>query len=116
MQIHGIRRFTINGEEVSVADSVSIEMGGEVLEVQNAQTTHDYTTRYEPGAIECQVAGKAEEDMRSRQGTRDATIVLELRDGRAFTGSGMAFVGNLALDPITGRYTARFVGEPLQEI
>lgn len=116
MQIHGIKRATINGEEISVADSVSFEMGGETLEAQISQTTHDFTSSYQPGAIEFQVAGKAAEDMRSRQATRDATIVVELRDGRAFTGSRMVFVGNLTLDPITGRYTARFVGDPLEQI
>lgn len=116
MQIHGVKRFTINGEEVSVADSVSFEMGGEVLEPQIAQTTHDYTSSYQPGAIEIQVAGKAAEDMRSRQATREATIVVELRDGRAFSGSRMNFVGNLTLDPISGRYAARFVGDPLEQI
>lgn len=114
--IHGISRITVNGVEKRVGDSVNIEMGGEVLEPQVGQTGHDYTSSYQPGSVEFELMIEPGESIRSIQQTRDATIVVETRAGKAYTGARMTYVGPANPNPVNGRVSCRYVGDAIQEI
>lgn len=115
--VGGIIRITANGEQISAKGVWTYNLGKPKREaVVGADGVHGYKEVPQVAFIEGPTTDRGDLDLEALVGLRDATITLDLANGKAVVGGGAWFAGEGTGSTDEGEVAVRFEAERFEEL
>jgi hypothetical protein len=113
----GTGSLSIEGVVVNLSADLTYSVTGETAEVQIGVDGHrsDMFTR-KPKFIEATISNRGDFDTGTFSGLQNATVQINLRNGKIIALTNATQVGEVEVDAIAGTFTVRFESDEGEEI
>lgn len=113
----GLRALIIDGTRVDVRGNAEYSLGGEMRTgVAGLDGVHGYSVEHQVPYIQCTLSDRGDLKVKDLRAVREATVTVQLENGKAVALRGAWAAGEFGQNPQTGEITARFEGLSAVEV